>query len=72
MSRVGVTSWRRPAFGRVPRSLPTELDVLMGKLRTANNRAKRIRARVIAALAVKPAPGAPVKRVKGAAKAASA
>jgi hypothetical protein len=44
----------------------------MGKLRTANNRAKRTRARVLAALAVKPAAGAPVKRAKGAPKAASA
>jgi len=44
----------------------------MGKLRTANNRAKRIRARVIAALSVKPKTGAPVKRAKGASKAASA
>jgi hypothetical protein len=45
---------------------------LMGKLRTANNRAKRIRARVIAALSAKPKTGAPVKRAKGASKTASA
>ena len=44
----------------------------MGKLRTANNRAKRIRARVIAALSAKPAKGASVKRAKGASKAVSA
>ncbi|HSI18631.1 MAG TPA: hypothetical protein VK980_12725 [Sphingomonas sp.] len=44
----------------------------MGKLRTANNRAKRIRARVVAALSAKPKTGAPVKRAKGAPKAASA
>jgi hypothetical protein len=44
----------------------------MGKLRTANNRAKRIRARVVAALSAKPKTGAPVKRAKGASKTASA